>query len=211
MKRLFTLIITALVAVTGVWAQRADFRKVAEQLNSVNTLTASITQTRHNAALTSGDAVSKGTFYFQKPNTQSIILDNKEMLLAKDGTFTMVRDGRQRVQQAKGRGNNPFEVLQDVFQNLLSADDNAALTTMADVKLDKQGTTGTMTITPQTGKGKGRMMYTSCVATFDLKTNHMTSLRIKERGGNYTQYDFTGYKPNAEVSSSVFDTSAVLK
>ena len=133
------------------------------------------------------------------------------MLLAVDNTFVMVKDGKQRTARAKGKGNNPFEVLQSVFRNLLSADDETSLSELADVKLTKQGDICTIIITPTVtdSKVKRRMMFTSCVATIDLKVAELHRLRINEQGGNYTQYDFSNYLFNAEVSDSVFDVNAV--
>lgn len=212
MKRLFTLFITAVFVCTGISAQRADIRKAAERYMKARTLTTNVKQTKHNAALTK-DVVTNGHFYYKKPNSQSMVFkESKEMLIATGNTFVMVKDGKQHVAKAKGKGNNPFEILQDVFRNLLSADDNAILTDMADVKLEKKGNACTITITPTAtnAKVKRRSMFTSCVVTIDLKTAELRSLRINERGNNYTQYDFSNYVFDAKVSNSVFDARTVI-
>ncbi len=212
MKRLFTLFITAVLVCTGISAQKTDLRKAAERYKTVNTLIANVKQTRHNVALTK-DVVTDGHFYYKKPDNQSMVFkESREMLLAIGNAFVMVKNGRQHTAKAKGKGNNPFEIMQDVFRNLLSADENAALTDMADVKLEKQGNACTITIIPIVvdSKAKRKMMFTSCVATIDLKAAELRSLRINEQGGNYTQYDFSNYVFNAEVSSSVFDTQTVM-
>lgn len=209
MKKIF--ILSALLICTGLSAQRADIRKAAERYKNANTVITNVTQTRHNTAIAQ-DMTALGHFYYKKPNCQSMVFqDAKEMLLAVDNTFVMVKDGKQRMARAKGKGNNPFEVLQSVFRNLLSADDDASLSELADVQLTKQGDICTVTIIPTVTdpKVKRRMMFTSCVATIDLKTAELRSLRINEQGGNYTQYDFSNYLFNAEVSDSVFDVSAV--
>lgn len=211
MKRLFTLFITAFLVCAGISAQRADIRKAAERYMKANTLITNVKQTKHNAALTK-DVVTDGHFYYKKPNKQSMVFkESREMLIAVGNTFVMVKDGKQHVAKAKGKGNNPFEILQDVFRNLLSADDDARLTDMADVKLEAQGNTCTLTITPiATGaKAKRRSMFTSCIVTIDLKAAELRSLRINEQGENYTRYDFSNYVFDAEVSSSVFDTRTV--
>lgn len=212
MKRLFTLFITALFVCTGISAQRADIRKTAERYMKTNTLITNVKQTKHNAALTK-DMVTDGHFYYKKPNNQSMVFkESGEMLIAAGSTFVMVKDGKQHVAKAKEKGNNPFEILQDVFRNLLSADDDVRLTDMADVKLETQGNTCTITIMPTaTGiKAKRRSMFTSCIVTIDLKTAELRSLRINEQGENYTQYDFSNYVFDAEVSDSVFDTRTVM-
>lgn len=201
------------LACTGISAQRTDLRKLAERYKTAKTLTADVKQTRHNVALTK-DVVTNGHFYYKKPNTQSMVFkDSKEMLLATGNTFVMVKNGKQYTAKAKGKGNNPFEILQDVFRNLLSADENAVLTDMADVKLKKIGNACTITITPVVAdsKAKRKMAFVSCVAIIDLKAAELRSLCINERRGNYTQYDFSNYVFNAEVSSSAFDTQTVMK
>lgn len=213
MRRLFFLFITTVFLCAGVSAQRTDLRKVAERYKTVKTLTAHVTQVRHNAALTE-DFVEEGYFYYKEPDKQSMIFKKAgEMLLATGDSFVMVKNGRQHVAKAKGKGDNPFEVLQDVFRNLLLADNRAVLTDMADVKLEKRGNICTITITPHVGansKAKRRMIFTSCVATVDLVAAELRSLRINERGMNYTQYEFSNYVLDAEVGSSVFDVSTVM-
>ena len=102
--------------------------------------------------------------------------------------------------------------MQDVFRNLLSADDDVQLTDMADVKLETHGNTCTITITSTatSAKAKRRSMFTSCIVTIDLKAAELRSLRINEQGENYMQYDFSNYVFDAEVSDSVFDTRTVM-
>lgn len=212
MKKFLISFITLVFVCIGVSAQQEELRKVAERYKTVNTLITDVTQTRHNVALTK-DIVTKGHFYYKGPNCQSMVFkSSREMLLAKDNTFVMVKDGKQHTTKAKGLGNNPFETLRDVFRNLLSTNDNAALTDAADVKFTKQGNTCTITITPivTTSKAKRRMMFTSCVATIDLTAGELRSLRINEPSGNYTQYDLSNYVFNSEVSNSVFDTQMVM-
>jgi outer membrane lipoprotein-sorting protein len=59
-------------------------------------------------------------------------------------------------------------------------------------------------------KAKKRAMFSSCVATVDLKSAELRKLRINEKGSNYTQYDFSNYQLNADFSASVFETNSVL-
>lgn len=213
MKRLFILLITLLPVCIGASAQQADIRKAAERYKAASTLIAHVTQTRHNAALTK-DVVTEGHFYYKKPDSESMVFkESGEMLLAVGNTFVMVKNGRQHIAKARGKGENPFEVLRDVFRNLLSDHDNGPLTDMADVRLERQGDICTMTITPNATDPKTkrkRMYYSSCVVTIDLKAAELCSLRINEQGENYTRYDFSGYVLDAEVSSSVFDTRTVM-
>jgi outer membrane lipoprotein-sorting protein len=212
MKRLFTLLILSVLVCTSISAQRTDFRKFAERYKTVNTLIAKVRQTRHNEALTK-DIVTNGHFYYRKPGNYSMVFrESEEMLIASGNSFIMVRDGKQHVAKAKGKGNNPFEIIQDVFRKLLSADRDANLSDMADVKLEIQDHVCTITIKPivTNTKVKRRSMFTSCIASVDLKAIELCSLRINERGENYTQYDFSNYVFDAEVSDNVFDSQTMM-
>jgi outer membrane lipoprotein-sorting protein len=211
MKKFLSVCIVMIMAISGVFAQRADIRKAAERYKTVKSLTTAVTQTRHNEALTE-DVVSKGNFYYRKSNTYSMVFkESKEMLLAKGNTFTMVRNGKARTAEAKGLGNNPFETLRDVFAAILE-NDSKQLSDVAEVKMEVQGNLCTVTITPvfKDAKVKKRAMFSSCVATVDLKNAELRKLRINEKGRNYTQYDFSNYQLNADFSASVFETNSVL-
>ncbi len=210
MKRLFTLLAFFLAVFTAARAQQADIGKAAKRYKAASTLVTAVKQTRHNAALTK-DVVTTGHFYYKKPNSLSMVFeDSKEMLLAVNNTFVMVRDGKQHV--AKTGGGNPYEILQDVFRNLLSSGDGSKLTDMADVKTKSQGNVYTITITPAAAdaKAKRRTMFTSCTVTVDLKAGELRSVRINERGENYTQYDFSDYSFNAEIKSGAFEAGTVM-
>ncbi len=214
MKRFFTLLAVVMVAFVGIHAQQAELKKAAvNRYKNVSTLTAHVTMTQHNAALAK-DAVTKGEFYYKAPNSESMVFaGTKDMLLAVGNTYTMVRNGKQRAVKANATGNNPFEVLRDIFTNLFTASGNANLTKMATVQMQKKGNVCTMTVTPNVtdSKAKRRMMYTSCVVTIDMKNAEIKTLRINERGSNYTQYDFSGYALNGTVSDNVFSTKIVKK
>ncbi len=212
MKRIFTLFLTAILVFAGASAQQTDISKAVKKYKSANTLTTRVKQTRHNAALTK-DAVSEGSFYYKKPNSVSMVFkEAKEMLLATGDTYTMVKSGKQHVAKADGKGDNPFEVLGDVLRNLLSGEANSKLTNMADVKQKTQGNTCTITITPTVtdAKLKRKMMYSSCILTIDLKAGEVRSLRINEKGENYTLYDFSNYVFNGDINSKVFDPKIVM-
>ena len=95
---------------------------------------------------------------------------------------------------------------------MLSADENVDLSEYADVKLSRQGNSCTITIFPKEKniKSKRRMMYTSCIVIVDLKAAELRSVRIYERGENYTQYDFSNYIINAEIDTNAFDVQAMM-
>lgn len=204
--------VVVVLACQMLLAQQAELHKAAERFRGIRSLKMNVVQTRHNVTLIK-DITTSGHFFYQEPNRCSMVFpDAKEMLLAVDDTFVMVRDGKQHVAKAKGQGNNPFEVLLDVFHKLLSADENVDLSEYADVKLSRQGNSCTITIFSKVKniKSKRRMMYTSCIVIVDLKAAELRSVRIYERGENYTQYDFSNYIINAEIDTNAFDVQAMM-
>lgn len=212
-NRLYILWMGLLLATCGLRAQQAELRHALESYKEVRTLTADVTQTRHLPALTD-DLVSRGHFYYSRPARMSMVFpDARQMLLATGDAFVMVRDGRRQVAKAKGRGGNPFEVLQDVVRHLLADDATAdRLTDMADVRLERHGDNCTLTLTPLVGEGKAarRAMYTSCVVTLDLRSARLGSLCIHEPGGGYTRYEFSNYRFDVEVDEAVFSTQTFM-
>lgn len=212
MKRVYMIWVVVVLACQMLSAQQAELHKAAERFRGIRSLKMNVVQTRHNVTLIK-DITTSGHFFYQEPNRCSMVFpDAKEMLLAVDDTFVMVRDGKQHVAKAKGQGNNPFEVLSDVFHKLLSADENVDLSEYADVTLSRQGNSCTITIFPKEKKikSKRRMMYTSCIVIVDLKAAELRSVRIYERGENYTQYDFSNYIINAEIDTNAFDVQAMM-
>lgn len=212
MKRVYMIWVVVVFACQMLSAQQAELHKAAERFRAIRSLKMNVVQTRHNVTLIK-DITTSGHFFYQEPNRCSMVFpDAKEMLLAVDDTFVMVRDGKQHVAKAKGQGNNPFEVLLDVFHKLLSADENVDLSEYADVKLSRQGNSCTITTFPKVKniKSKRRMMYTSCIVIVDLKAAELRSVRIYERGENYTQYDFSNYIINAEIDTNAFDVQAMM-
>lgn len=206
MKRSFIMLGMLLAFCMDLSAQKADIREAAKKYESVNTLITAVTQTRHSTIIAE-DAVTEGHFYFRKPDCMCMVFkESGEQFYAVGNTYVMVKDGKSHTAKGKGKGDNPFETLKLVFGDLLSGKDNPELSQIAEVDLEKQGDICTVTIVPVIGdaKNRRRMMFTSCVATIDLKTAELRRVRINEKDGNYTQYDFSNYLPGAEISSDVF-------
>lgn len=212
MKRILTTLFAVVLLCATATAQRAEIQKAAQRYRNVNTVTATVTQTRHNAAVTK-DAVATGKFYFKRPEKHSMVFSKtKEMLLFDGTSYIMARNGKQRKAKASVKGANPFEVLKEVFGNLISGSSTTQLSKCADVKLTRQGNIGTITITPNItdSKAKRRLMYTSCVVTVDIKAAEVRRVLINERGKNYTRYDFSDFHLNGEVSNNVFNVKTAL-
>ena len=187
-------------------AQEIDFNSALERYKSMKTLKATVVRTKHNVAI-ADDVVTKGNFYFKQPSKACLTFDNgKDMLVMNGSTFSMVSDGKKS--SAQGQGNSQYEAFQTVFKGLLSGEEtDVNINDLADVDITKEGNICTLTVTPivEDAKERRKMMFSSFVLVIDLKSSELKSLRMNERGENYTQYDFSQYVFDGEVSDSVFN------
>ena len=202
MKKLIALLLVLLPCL-ALTAQEADIRRLAEHYADVQTLSATVTRTRHNVLLAQ-DEVTRGHFFLKKPGKMCLSFDdNKDMLLMESGTFTLVEQGRRTV--AKGRNGQVLCALGSVLRGLF-ADGSYVPDEAATVTVEQSGNRCILTVTPllKNAKEKRRLMFTSFVLTLDNASGRLLSLRMNERGENYTQYDLTGHQPGAAVSDIVF-------
>ena len=202
MRKLIALLLILLPCLT-LSAQEADIRRLAEHYADVQTLSATVTRTRHNVVLAQ-DEVTHGHFFLKKPGKMCLSFDNnKDMLLMEAGTFTLVDKGRKSV--AKGRNGQVLGALGAVLRGLF-ADGAYVPDEAATVTVEQSGNRCILTVTPllKNPKEKRRLMFTSFVLTLDNASGRLLSLRMNERGENYTQYDLTGHQPGAAVSDIVF-------
>ncbi len=202
MRKLIALLFILLPCLT-LSAQEADIRRLAEHYADVQTLSATVTRTRHNVVLAQ-DEVTHGHFFLKKPGKMCLSFDNnKDMLLMEAGTFTLVDKGRKSV--AKGRNGQVLGALGAVLRGLF-ADGAYVPDEAATVTVEQSGNRCILTVTPllKNSKEKRRLMFTSFVLTLDNASGRLLSLRMNERGENYTQYDLTGHQPGVQVVDAVF-------
>lgn len=210
MKKIFTLFALTLLCCVQLSAQVDDIRKAAQRYKGIQSLTATVTRTTHNAVMAE-DAVTKGNFYFLSPCRLCIVLDEVGEKLVTDGTtFVMVKEGKEHV--APDKGQNPYKTLIRVLSEVAFADGNMEnLAELAQVDMTSEGNLCHLTVQPvlKSNKEKRRTPFTSFVVTLDLKAAELRSIRINERGENYTQYDFAGYKLGATVPEKEFQVQAL--
>ena len=202
MKKLIALLLVLLPCL-ALTAQEADIRRLAEHYADVQTLSATVTRTRHSVLLAQ-DEVTRGHFFLKKPGKMCLSFDdNKDMLLMESGTFTLVEQGRRTV--AKGRNGQVLGALGSVLRGLF-ADGSYVPDEAATVTVEQSGNRCILTVTPllKNAKEKRRLMFTSFVLTLDNASGRLLSLRMNERGENYTQYDLSGHQPGVQVVDAVF-------
>lgn len=206
MKKIISVILLFVAVIASASAQDAEMmQKAMERFKNMTSLTANVTQTKHNT-MVAKDIVSKGNFYFKKPNKMCMTFnDGKDMMLMNGETFTMVKDGVKNT--AQGGSNEQLQALTTILKNFTAGQESDIdLSEIADVDMEKKGNLMIMTVTPIVNdpKAKRRQMFTSFVVTIDQKASELKSLRMNEKGSNYTQYDFSNFQLNAPVNDSVF-------
>jgi len=193
MRKLFTLLIIILFPSAFLFAQE------------IRTLTATVTRTKHNAAVTE-DLVTKGKFYFSNPGKICMIFDEeKEKLLMDGNNFILINDGKSSV--AKGKEASHLALLQSVLQSILTGGDGIVDTLRAEnMEITKQDNIVRIAPATDNAKAKRRMMFTSFTLTIDPMTSRLKSLYMHEKGENYTRYDLSGYKLNDIVDDNLFNS-----
>ena len=106
-----------MVAICSLHAQDDEMmQRAMERFKDMTSLTADVTQTKHNSMVTN-DIVSKGNFYFKKPNKMCMSFNNgKDMMLMDGENFTMVKDGVRNT--ANGGGNDQLQALKTIIKNV---------------------------------------------------------------------------------------------
>lgn len=204
MKKMFLMIVPVLLAGTGVSAQAVSDLNGIRKYRDVSTLVANVRQTRHHIAMKE-DKTIDGKLYFGRPDSYGLVLGNgEERLLAVNGTYTMVRNGKNRSISSGSKAFNPFEAMRQVLDYLLAVDEQLA--GREDITLLRQE--GKLFITfravPE-GKPKQKRGFTSCVAVIDMESSELCSFRMDEANGSYTRYDFSRYVANGEIEPDVFN------
>ena len=119
MKKILSIFLVVVVAICSLHAQDAEMmQKAMERFKNMTTLTADVTQTKHNS-MVAKDIVSKGNFYFKKPNKMSMTFnEGKDMMLMDGETFTIVKDGVRNTAKGdkEGRGGKYGAVLRKHIQ-----------------------------------------------------------------------------------------------
>ena len=178
-------------------------QKAQERFKNMQTLQADVTVTKHNTMVTK-DIVSKGKFYFKKPSRMCLTAGT-DVLLMDGEKFTMVMDGK--TQTMSGKGNSQMEALKTMMQNFSAGQESDIdLSEIADVDVEKSGNTMTLTITPivTDPKQKRKQLFQSFVVVIDQQKAELKSVRLNEKGKNYTQYDLSNFKQNGTIDDAVF-------
>lgn len=211
MKKILSILSVIILTCMPAMAQQSAISKAIKHMGDASTVKADVKLTRHRAAITTDETIS-GTYYIKNSShSQSMIFPKtKEMLIATPTAYTMVKAGKSRVAKAKGKGMNPFEVIDEVMKALAS-NPNATQSSTAKISTSTKGNLATVTVTPKTVSQKSarRMMYSSIELTFDIHAGELRSIRIYERKQDYSHYALSNYKYGETLSDNLFKPTAV--
>ncbi|MCF0178852.1 MAG: outer membrane lipoprotein carrier protein LolA [Bacteroidales bacterium] len=205
MKKLLSIILLVFCACTFSFAQEDLMQQAMSSMKDMKAVEANVVRTVHNVMLKK-DANSTGKFYFKKPNKMALTFDNgKDKLLMDGDTFAMVKDGKKNTADSN---NDQLKALSTFLKGLGEGneDSDVDLSDIADVDVSKKGNLMIITIAPiaADAKAKRRQMFSSFIVTIDQKEGALKSIRMNEKGQNFTQYDFSDFKINGAIDDKVF-------
>ena len=191
MKRIILLSILFCQALFCL-SQNADFQTAVAKYKTATTMTATVTKNSHRAAV-KNDVVTTGTLEMKKPAYVCInVNDNKDMLLMEGNQFTMKAGGRK--QKTTSEGNPQFATFHTVLTSIINGG-TTDISQLKDVSVTNTNDGFSITITPVADNGKKikRQIFSSFVLVIDKKTAAFKLLRMVERDGSFTDYEFKNF------------------
>lgn len=174
-----------------MWGQQSEYQKACAKYKTVQTVTAKCQRVRHKK-LVAKDEVLQGSFKMSRPDKVNITMDGGKEALDMNGTqFTMTMKGKPH--KTSSKTNMQFRTFQAVWESILAGGTDLSKT--SDLEMKKEDGDILITITPKAdAKTAKRMMFTSFLLVIDGKNGEIKSLRMNERGDNYTLYTFSDYQ-----------------
>lgn len=197
MKKLFVTLALTLASVI-TFAQNADFNKAVAKYKNVASLTATANRTVHKSAVAK-DKVVAGTLYVSGKGSKVLIANGKDALLMNGTQFTMKKGPLKA--KTDSQKDARYKTFHDVLQSIFSGG-SIDISKNADTKITKSGNNVIVTIKP--AETKKKQMFSSYILTIDGKAQELRSIRLTQKGDNYTEYTFSGYKLGAPVDDKVF-------
>ena len=194
---------------TLVWntatAQADIQQRFLEDLNrkstSVESICCDFIQTKHNSMLAQ-DARSEGVFYFKRPSRLALLYTghNHDRIVMGEIDFMVVAGGTAHT--VKIASNPLYQQMQEVFSACFSGDVKA-LSSGDEFRCQQLNGQYEVRITPSSKRA--RRYIAELVLVFSKKDMLLDELRIIERSGDYTSYQFRNRKTNQKIENSVFE------
>lgn len=190
MKRTLLLLITCLL--TGfAAAQTSSLKKAVARYAKVSRVEATTVRTAYSAAK-GKKTTARGTFFMTSPDKVTIFINGgKDQLIMNGDIFTVTTRGKKHTTSAKK--NVQMAALQQVLCYIMTGGRKGDIN-RSDISVSQSGHLITVTVSSTTSKKKRRQLFSSVVLSIDSRTSEIKSMRMYQRGGNYTDYEFSNYK-----------------
>lgn len=189
MKRILLTILVGVCACTA-FGQSANLRKAVAHYRKAQGATATALRSDHKAAVKKV-ATYSGTLAMSRPDDVTISVNGgKDQLIMNGNVFTMVVRGKRHATDS--HKDAQFASFQQVLEYILSGGTHGNLSRLTDLRETDQGSSILLTITPQSAKKRAR--FASFVLCLDKNSGALRSLRINQRGNNYTEYVFSNFR-----------------
>ena len=208
MRKVFILLLCVMMGVAA-WAQPAGykamkdinaFRQALAKSNAAKqTIASDFTQTK-NMALLEEKIKSKGKFYFKKEDKVRIEYTSPySYLLVMNGGQIMVKD-EQKTSRINTKGSQTMQSVNRVMVDCMQG----SVFSNSDFKVSayENGNTYLLSLQPVTPVMK--KMFRSIDVYMDKKGLDVDRLTMTEKGGDYTDMDFSNTKHNVALNEALF-------
>lgn len=171
--------------------------------NGITTIASNFRQTKH-ISLMDGAQVSLGQFYYRRADNAvcfnySEPRDNK--MVMNRGTIAISTGGKTQV--IDGQGNPAMQQMQAMIAACFGGN-FAQMKDKQDVKMYDDGERLTVVLTPLSKRVQRYM--SQIVLTFDKQNYQLMCLKMIEKNGDTSEYEFTAVEINKPLDNNIFAT-----
>ncbi|MGI6232108.1 MAG: outer membrane lipoprotein carrier protein LolA [Prevotella sp.] len=190
MKRTLLLLFTCLLAGLAA-AQTSSLKRAVARYAKVHRVEATTVRTVYSAAK-GKSTTARGAFFMTSPDKVNITVNGgKDQLTMNGDIFTVTMRGKKHTTSAKK--NVQMAALQQVLCYIMTGGKKGNIN-RSDISISQSGHFVTVTIKSATSKKKRRQLFSSVILSIDSRNSEIKSMRMNQRGNNYTNYEFSNYK-----------------
>ncbi len=202
MKVKYILFTIALVFSASVFAQNSINPEFEQELKTKNenvtSIECSFTQTREMSVL--ANVVKKdGDFYFHRPANMLIAFKDGDYIKMNEAWFEIKTGGN--VSTTKISSNPMLRNLSSILSACIVGDFGQMTKGFA-INPEETSTEWILTMSPQRGKAASKL--SNIVLHFDKIDMSLNVLRMEEKSGDYTMYEFRDKKFNTNINRNLF-------
>lgn len=202
MKIKYILLTIALVFSAPIFAQNSINPMFKQELKTKNENVTSIeclfTQTREMSIL--ANTVRKnGDFYFTRPGNMLLAFKDGDYIKMNEAWFEM-KTG-ENISSTKISSNPMLRNLSSILSACMFGD-FSQMTKGFTINLEETPKEWILVMTPQRGKASSKI--SRIVLHFDKKDMSLNVLKMEEKSGDYTMYEFIDKKFNSNIDNKLF-------